>query len=215
MHWKIIEEIIHHDDSLLPVKTVEMISKRLRDDLSKHTKPLTALKIAYLLTLLKLKCAAKNEKEILKSFSHFAEILLHEIETTENQYYVRSIADHYLSHLSLLAKDESKILRKISKLQMKNHSALLALNPPKLERERKFIVGTLKKHFVFAGFLLSLALYFMLSSLFNMASFAEEYLVFSEYTSATINGFINNFFLILFAGSVIFGFFYFFKKEEK
>lgn len=229
MHWKDLEEIIHDNAVLLKEEQVESLSTKLLKELKEGTKPLQAARIGYALVLLQLKTDPVNEKSALQFFKHLVQILKHEIQVTEGSsedhssshlIYVRKLAEQYFHHLMLIAelKGADRLVKKVHALRRKNHEKLLKLQRSTQtfwKREEQLIQKTLKEHYLFAGFLLAIALYFAWSSFWTLSDTALAHWVYSEYGSAQFGDLLQNVFLLLFSLTVIAGFVSYQKQEAR
>jgi hypothetical protein len=221
MDWKTLDSLIQDHYSTLSPTQVETVSKELLEALNdKNTKPLQALKVAYILTLLQLKLSEPDKAKAAQFTRHFETILQHEIETTEmnpaeqapaHLLYVRKLAEHYLHHLMMVAElsDSKLVMKKLQTIRLKNHQALLNAQGSGAglwEKEQRHIAGYFRKHYLFFGLLLTFALYFSWTSFWHLSDFAMNQWVYSEFDISSVSFMIRDSLLLIFSASMIWAF---------
>ena len=220
MKWNAIEALIHENYRNLNKKELESISAELLTGITDGMNPLAAAKIAYVLTLLQLKSMPVNERKALHFLENLRAIIKHELEVAElsreknasvHLLYVRKLAEHYLHHLMILAelRDAKDVQAKLKALRKKNHERLLELQPSGgsfYNKERQLIKRTIRKHYLFSGFLFSIALYFSWISFWSLFDFVFARWVYSEFNSEIVYQLTQKSLLFLFALSFIWGF---------
>jgi len=221
MDWKTLDELIQDNYSLIGADRAEEVSKELLQALNDGTtKPLQAAKVAYVLTLLQLKQEIVDQTKALQFLSYLDTILTHEISTAESDsssqatghlVYVRKLSEHYFHHLMVVAEFHSakKVLKKLQSLRLKNHDALLSLQKAGSglwHREVQKINRLFRKHYVFAGLLVTCSVFFAWTSFWDLSDFAMMQWVYSEYSVDSVSGLAHEALLLLFSLSIIGGF---------
>jgi len=220
MHWQLLEDLIHDHQLRLTKGEVERRSTELLQSLDQETKALHGAKIAYTLALLQLKAKQLNQSKVLQFTDHLRKILKHEINMAELKnnkegdqelIHVRKLAEHYFHHLLVMAKvrEAKKVIHMLRKILRKNHAALLKLHKTVgmfWKQEQDLIQKTVKKHYLFAGFLLAIALYFAWTTFWGLTDFVLEQWVYSEFNAETLASLIQQAMLLLFSISFIWAF---------
>ncbi|MGE3278312.1 MAG: hypothetical protein AB7J40_00670 [Candidatus Altimarinota bacterium] len=220
MDWKELEALVHDHSETLEPEQVQALSSELLSNVSSDTKPLQAAKVAYVLVLLQLRMEHADQEKAQQFLQYLTTILQHEIRETElstkesaqtHLVYVRKIAEHYLHHLLMEAErvKAKKFMKQLQKLRHENHDALLKIQNPLLSfwrKEQKMISRAVSKHYVFAGFLLSIALYFSWTSFWELSDFAMSQWIYTEYTADSISFLMREGLLLIFAASFVWGF---------
>jgi len=220
MHWKELEKIIHDNHDDISKQDAEEFSQKLLASIAEDTQPLQAAKAAYALILLQLKQKQPQKEKALQFVKHLRTILKHEISETEisraknaqaHLVYVRKLAEQYFHHLMVIAeiKDAKKVLKALHTLRKSNHMKLLKLQKTThsfWHHEQKLIKDSLKHHYLFVGFLFSIALYFAWTSFWSLADTVFSHWIYSEYSAISLTQTIQNVLLLLFSLSFIKGF---------
>lgn len=220
MNWKDLESIISDPQVTVRKAEAEQISAELLESLQDDTKPLQAARVAYTLCLLQLKQRYPEEAKVKRFLEYLRKILKHEIQETElskdehaeaHLHYVRKLAEHYFHHLMLLCETKNlpESLQRLHKLRKSNHVKLLQLQRSTTgfwQKEQKIIKKTLKNHYLFVGFLLSIALFFAWNSFWSLADMAFNHWIYSTYSSDQLSMILKQAFLLLFSMSFVAGF---------
>jgi hypothetical protein len=217
MHWQSFESLIHDNSARYKQSEVEKLSADILASLKDDSKPMQAARMAYVLTLIQLKAKKVETKRAVKFFSHLCQILKHEISVSEadgneaHTVYVRKLSEQYFHHLSLIAeeRDQDMLTERIHAFRKSNHEKLMRkeyAHHTFRDREERFIQSIIKKHYLFAGFLLAIALYFSWTTFWAMMDFAVAQWVFSEFTAEHAATLVQQAFLLLFSMSFIFAF---------
>lgn len=220
MEWQQLEGLIHDNDTLLKQSEIEQHSTDILKSLNNDAEPLQAAKMAYVLALLQLKAKKMNQEKVLQFLDHMRQILKHEFITTEARsdekanahlLYIRKLAEHYLHHLLVLAemRKADRVAYKVQKLRRSNHDNLLQLQRGHQvfwKRERQLIKKSLTKHYLFTGFLLSIALYFSWTTFWNLSDFVVSQWVYSEHSAESVATIIRQGLLLTFSISFVVAF---------
>lgn len=221
MDWKTLDSVIQDHYSTLSDEQVERLSKELLEALNNtETKPLQALKVAYVLALLQLKKAQSDKTKALQFANYFETILRHEIQTTElhpsehapaHLLYVRKLAEHYLHHLLMVSEfSQSKnVMKKLHAIRMSNHSALLNLQQTGAglwRQEERRIQHYFRKHYLFFGLLLTFALYFSWMSFWELSDAIVMQWAYSEFSADSISYLIKDALLLIFSTGMVWAF---------
>ena len=220
MDWKALEALVHDHSEALDPEQVQALSSELLSSISSETKPLQAVKAAYVLVLLQLRSQKPSQEKATQFLLYMDTILQHEIRETAmsekesaptHLLYVRKLAEHYFHHLLMVAEMSraKKLMKKIQSLRNTNHSELLKIQNPLQSfwrKEQKLIQRAVQKHYLFAGFLLSIALYFAWTTFWELSDFAMSQWVYTEYSADSISFLMREGLLLIFSLSFVWAF---------
>lgn len=229
MDWKTLESLVHENHDNLEPEKVQALSAELLTNISADTKPLLAAKAAYILVLLQLRSKTPEHDKALQFLNYLETILKHEIQAAElnkeenamsNLVYIRKLAEHYFHHLLMVAEmvESKDVLKKIHDLRKDNHSALLKIQNPLhsfWRKEQKMIKGAIRKHYLFAGFLLSIALYFSWTTFWELSDFAMSQWLYTEYSADSVSFLLREGMLLIFSISFVWAFVRYQGSEER
>lgn len=220
MDWKTLESLVHDHSEVLEPERVQALSNELLSSVTTETKPLHAVKVAYVLALLQLRLPKPDQSKALQFLLYLENILKHEIQQIENSkdeksqhqlIYVRKLAEQYLHHLLLAAEmaEAKKIAKKIQSLRKHNHDELLKIQNPLhgfWKKEQKLIQRAIGKHYLFVGFLLSIALFFSWTTFWEISDFAMSQWVYTEYSVDSVSFLMREGLLLLFSLGFVWAF---------
>lgn len=228
MDWKILESLVHEHAQKLDAEKVQALSSELLTSVSEGTKPLHAAKVAYVCALLQLKLHEPDENKAEQFVQYLENILEHETHETsvsEDEHasahlvYIRKLAEQYYHHLLLVAEmvGAKKLMKHIHSRRQKNHDELLKIQNPLhsfWRKEQKLITRAILKHYVFAGFLLSVAMYFSWTTFWELSDFAMAQWIYTEYTADSLSFLIREGLLLVFSCAFIWAFVNYQGREE-
>lgn len=217
MDWKVLESLIHDHTERLESEKVQALSTELLTSVATETKPLQAAKVAYALVLLQLKSQSPDQEKAAQFIQYLETILNHEIRETEvsakesattHLVYIRKLAEHYFHHLQMVAEasGQKKLLKKLQKLRTENHDALLKIQNPLQSfwrKEQRMIRRAVCKHYLLAGFLLSVALYFSWTTFWELSDFALSQWIYTEFSADSLSFLIREGLLLIFSVAFI------------
>jgi hypothetical protein len=219
MDWKTLESLVHDHSEVLAPERVQELSNELLSSVSTETKPLQAVKVAYVLVLLQLRLEKPDQSKAVQFLDYLENILQHEIQQSEEKQhqnepsrahliYVRKLTEHYFHHLLMSAElaEAKKVSKKIHAFRKKNHDELMKIQNPLhsfWKKEQKLIQRAVSKHYLFAGFLLSIALYFSWTTFWELSDFAMSQWVYTEYSADSISFLMREGLLLIFSISFV------------
>lgn len=213
MDWKALESLIHDHSESLDQEQVQALSAELLTSVASETKPLQAAKVAYVLVLLQLKSKTPDQAKASQFVQYLETILRHEIRETEisdketapaHLIYIRKLTEHYLHHLLMVSEavGQKQIMKKIQKLRNENHDELLRIQNPLhsfWKKEQRMIKRSVGKHYLLAGFLLSIALYFSWTTFWGLSDFALSQWIYTEFSADSMSFLIRESLLLVFS----------------
>lgn len=220
MNWHAVENLVNDNYSSLNKEQVMAVSEQILTSVDEETSPLQAARMTYLMVLLELKNKEMNEEKAVNYIENLTKILKHEITETEysdkegaqeHLLYVRKLSEHYFHHIALMADKvkADKVYSRIKRYRIKNHQRILDMQPSLdsfRKKEQKMIKKTLQSHYIFAGFLFAIALFFAWNSLWNLTDYAIAQWVTQKATSRSLNEAIQQGLLLTFSFSFIWAF---------
>jgi len=217
MDWKVLESLIHDHSEQLEPEQVQALSTELLTSVASETKPLQAAKVAYVLVLLQLKSQSPDQDKAAQFLQYLETIVKHEIRETEvspkesaarHLVYIRKLTEHYLHHLQMVAEavGQKKLLKKLQHFRRENHAALLKIQNPLQSfwrKEQRMIRKAVCRHYLLAGFLLSVALYFSWTTFWELSDFALSQWIYTEFSADSLSFLIREGLLLVFSVAFI------------
>jgi len=220
MNWQAIEDLVDDNSTRLSKDEVVRWSEQLLSSVDESTKPLRAARVTYLMSILELRNEDCQEDKVLHYLSNLEEIFAHVVTDAEysreegsqaHLLYLRKLMEQYYHHLAVLADQvgANRVYQRTKRYRMRNHSAFMELQPssnPFLRREQQLIKGALRGHYMWAGFLFAIAVYFAWSSVLNLTDVAMAKVFAQQVTKEGLMDMIQQVLLLGFSLSFIWAF---------